>query len=289
MKILAFLLVLFALDVSFGSAVEEKDLFSFSMRDLYMCVLFFLGSIISFGLGGAHEWHLTIQDIRIDEGKITGAQRHQLLAGFKDRAVLWSGIIGLFIAIMTTQVEHLSEKLSFSAIMSGLLILMGPYLLGRLVYIYYLHGAEYRKKKTTASRNYLPFYFMNISALILIVCFWSLSEFVYLLVGGAGQNEAFIYMSLTVKLLVSLIVPALIDQVVIVINIFKKIDKRPRQFAILDNGLARMLGYWEQVEAQIAIDKAHDEVKIEKNGAISMEDADMSILLQTDRRALLDD
>jgi len=274
-------------DVSSSETVANNELFSFSMRDVYLCFFFFLGSIISFGLGGAHEWHLTLQDIRIDEGKIINVQRHQLLAGFKERAVVWSGIIGAFIAIMATQIEHLSEKLSFQSIMSGFLVLIGPYLLGRLIYIFYLHGSEYRKKKTTASRNFLPFYFMNISILVLIVCLWSISEFIYFLIGNEGQSTAYIYISLTVRSLVALVVPCFIDQTVLTINFIKKIDSKPAQFAFVCNELARMLGYWETVEANAALGQSIDAIKIEKDGLIHLdENTDINLLLSADKRTL---
>ena len=293
-KILLYILCISAilLNLSYGDGGREKsEIFIFTLSDVLLCIFFFLGAIITFVMGGAHEWHLTLQDIRIKKGQITNKQRHQLLAGFKDRAAIWSGILGSFIAIMVTQVEKISEKLQFTTLMSGFLVLFGPYLMGRLIYIFYLHGAEYRQKKTTASKNYLPFYFMNISMLIFIVCYWSISEFVYLIIGyvTSSSNVMYLYLNLSIKNLIALLTPCFIDQTVITIHFLKQIDKRPVHFALISPELARMLGYSETVDMQEEIAKARDSIEIDQKGTINIEDVDVNLLLQTDKRNLRND
>jgi len=289
MKILYVVILLVCIPDVIGST-EEKELFSFSLYDIFLCVGFSLGGLFAFGIGGSHEWHLTMQDQRIDSGELKNTQRHQLLAGFKDRAVVWSGIIGTFLAILTTQVEHLSEKLQFTYIMSGVLVVMGPYLLGRLTFIFYLHGSAYRKAKTLATSNYLPFYFMNISILVFIVCFWSLSEFIYLLVGyiTSSSNKAYLYLNLSIKNLVAFVVPCFLDQTIMTINFIKKVDEKPERFALLSPALARMLGYSDKVEKIIKNFKEKDAVEVDADGKINIADiTNMNHLVETDAREIL--
>ena len=268
--------IIFIGNISFGDTGDSSTMITLDKIDILICSFFFLGSLIAFGVGGAHEWHLTIQDLRIEEGEIQNKQRHQLLAGFKDRAAVWAGILGTLIAMITTQVERFSQSISFSTIISSLLILIGPYLLGRLIYIFYLHGSEYRKTKTVASKNYLPFFFMNISILTVIVNYYSLMEFTYMLEGCVtSQSSMYLYYNLASKLLTALLVPCLIDQTVMVINFIKKIDRCPDKFARISPPLSRMLGYSEIVENSERIAN-----QIDKDGKIrfgSSEDIELII------------
>jgi len=268
------LITIFFVNGSLGDT-DTGNTIILDRADVFICAFFFLGTIVSFGLGGAHEWHLRIQDIRISEGSIKNTQRHQLLAGFKDRAAVWSGILGSLIAILTTQVEHFSQSISFPTIISGVLILCGPYLFGRLMYIFYLYGAEYRKEKTIANKNYLPFYFLNISLLVVIVNYFSVVEFTYILGGYIARPNMYLYYNLTTKILTALIATSIIDQTVFIINVINEIDKCPKGIARILPSLAKILGYIDMVET---VDKIAD--KIDKNGKISItssEDIDLII------------
>ena len=262
--------ILFIGNISFGGTSGTSDgSIILDKTDLLISAFFFLGSLIAFAIGGAHEWHLTLQDLRIEEGTITNTQRHQMLAGFKNNASVWSGIIGLFAAIMTASVEKFSETISFSMILSSILILIGPYLTGRLMYIFYLHGSEYRKRKTTASRNYVPIYFANLSMEVAVVNYYSVTEFLYLLAGYiVGQSGIYLYCNLFVKLLTALLVTNLIDQAIILVNLLKVIDRSPEQIARVSPGVARILGYSDMVDAL-------KDIKIDNNGVINMDRLDM--------------
>jgi len=269
--------ILFLCNISFGGTNDGTNDGSITLdkTDLLISAFFFLGSLIAFAMGGAHEWHLTLQDLRIEEGTLTNTQRHQLLAGFKNNASVWSGIIGLFAAIMTASVEKFSETISFATILSSILILIGPYLAGRLMYIFYLHGAEYRKRRTTASKNYVPIYFANLSMEVAVVNYYSVTEFLYLLAGYiVGQSGIYLYCNLSIKLLTALLVTNLIDQAIILVNLLKVIDRSPAQIARVSPGVARILGYSDMVDSL-------KNLQIDKNGVINMDmdGLDMEVII----------
>jgi len=247
----------------------SSELFTFTATDLFVSLGVVFFAIISFGVGSAHEWHLTLQDMRIETGELLNVQRHQLLAGFKERAVTWTGILGFVAAVLTTQVEKFSGGVKFTTILSGVLILFGPYLLGRNVYMYYLHGAAYRKRKTVSSKRYLPFYFFNVSLLTLIVCYWSMTETFYLMMGNRGVPPAYLYVELAIKNLVALVVTCFMDQTVLTINFLRNVDSAPEKIAMVVPELSRLLGYSEYVEKQKKLKAKRDALEIDEAGVIS--------------------
>jgi len=268
------IVILFIANISFGStSIVSNGAISFAKTDLFMIAFFFLGTLIAFIMGGAHEWHLTLQDLRIEEGQIESTQRHQLLSGFKNNASVWSGIIGLFIAIMTASVDTFSKSIRFATLLSSILILIGPYLTGRLIYIFYLHGSEYRKRKTPASKNYLPFYFTNLCLEVAVVNYYSVTEFISLIAGYiVFQSGVYVYCTLSVKLLIALLVTNLIDQAIILVNLLKLIDRSPEKFAMVSPSLARILGYSDIVESL-------KDIKIDEKGVINMDRPDIGLII----------
>ena len=274
--IYALLIVLiFIGNISSGDTGTENAIITLNRTDLLIFACFFLGSLVAFGVGGAHEWHLTLQDIRIEEGKITNTQRHQLLAGFKDRASLWMGIISGVVAFFATQAEKFSESVSFVHILSSFMILFGPYLVGRLIYILYLHGAEYRKNKTTASKNFLPVYFTTLSAIICIVNYYSVVELVSLLGGDVAARSGMHILYLSTKILTAMLVCNFIDQTIITLRMIKAIDRAPESFARVSPELSRMMGYGDILETVQQVE-ALSKIQVADDGRIDLSSMDGS-------------
>ena len=270
--IYALLIVLiFIGNISSGDTTGDGHaIITLDRSDLLICACFFLGSLMAFGLGGAHEWHLTLQDIRIEEGRINNTQRHQLLAGFKDNASLWIGMTSGVVAFFATAAEKFSETVTFVHILSSFMILFGPYLVGRLIYILYLHGAEYRKNKTVASTNFLPFYFVNISLLILVINYYSVIELVSLLGGDLSKRGSLHLLYLITKILTALLTTSFIDQTIITLRMIKSIDRAPESIARVSPELSRMMGYDSVVETISKVD-AFAQVQVAEDGSIDVD------------------